>query len=731
MNDKIQLKRGTLANWLKADPVLADGEMALVATNQATPNVYDQYKVGGGSKKFSELPYQGLPCLQELGASTTSPLSQKAITDWINKGYQFREVATPSTNPGTPDGPVFYFATKAGIYANFNSISVADGEVVILQWNDGAWTKKVTGFANQKAVNDKLTDLSNKTEQIKNENVSNEEQSVCFASDDGTKVIHTIDKNHADFTNLHSSGKKVLTEDDTAEYVSKKYVESELGKKQDKVDGLFNKETTDKSDDILFTSDDYDGNNNGELYMKVDKDGVHAKVFLPLSLKEITLSYPKRIFTVFNDFGIDAYDNQFKNMYNASGYHNTENKKIGQQTFPWNINSRSYSIDLWLDNMLSGLTEEPKIGFGKVEGNNKVSFFQHGSKDGGTYINSDTVNGDNTIFELDQTFEVGGNDYSSQTINIKQISVKSSASKGKKCILLPIGDSTVNGTNAYINTPYPTSPYQWWAWTKAYFDMDKIEDAEQVEMKTIGITSANTYDIKLSGLEKNNIRTYGMGIGGSNASTWRAPEMTISGGSGYPNAFMNNGVFSINYFLENWRTCDDNGVRLYTDASKSTTKSEGTSVKGYYDDGTESTFYIGKLVTDTSACDVCLPTHIAIQLGFNGMNFDDYDAIISGDLGYIGKEIVQEMAQSKGYNIKANYNDCGVLMFDKEKQDTHSGGSGCACIATLFSGYFFKQLKEGKLKRILLIATGALMNSTSMQQGETIPGIAHAISIEM
>ena len=75
-----------------------------------------------------------------------------------------------------------------------------------------------------------------------------------------------------------------------------------------------------------------------------------------------------------------------------------------------------------------------------------------------------------------------------------------------------------------------------------------------------------------------------------------------------------------------------------------------------------------------------------------------YDAIISGDLGYIGKEIVQEMAQSKGYNIKANYNDCGVLMFDKEKQDTHSGGSGCACIATLFSGYFFKQLKEGKIK---------------------------------
>ena len=108
-----------------------------------------------------------------------------------------------------------------------------------------------------------------------------------------------------------------------------------------------------------------------------------------------------------------------------------------------------------------------------------------------------------------------------------------------------------------------------------------------------------------------------------------------------------------------------------------------------------------------------------------------YDAILTGDLGYIGKEILTEMALTKGYNIKSNYNDCGVLMFDKQAQDTHSGGSGCACIATVFSGYFFKQLKEKKIKRLLLMATGALMNSTSMQQGESIPGIAHAISIEI
>lgn len=104
-----------------------------------------------------------------------------------------------------------------------------------------------------------------------------------------------------------------------------------------------------------------------------------------------------------------------------------------------------------------------------------------------------------------------------------------------------------------------------------------------------------------------------------------------------------------------------------------------------------------------------------------GRNPSYYDAIFSGDLGYIGKEIVIDILKSKGYNIKSNYNDCGVLIFDKTSQDTHSGGSGCACCGTVFSGYLFKQLREKKLKKILLIATGALTNSTTTQQGETIP----------
>ena len=108
-----------------------------------------------------------------------------------------------------------------------------------------------------------------------------------------------------------------------------------------------------------------------------------------------------------------------------------------------------------------------------------------------------------------------------------------------------------------------------------------------------------------------------------------------------------------------------------------------------------------------------------------------YDAILTGDLGHIGKDILIDLASSKGYNIKSNYNDCGVLIFDKEKQDTHSGGSGCGCIASVFSGYVYKLFQEKKYKKVLLIATGALTNATSAQQGESIPGIAHAISVEL
>lgn len=108
-----------------------------------------------------------------------------------------------------------------------------------------------------------------------------------------------------------------------------------------------------------------------------------------------------------------------------------------------------------------------------------------------------------------------------------------------------------------------------------------------------------------------------------------------------------------------------------------------------------------------------------------------YDLILTGDLGMIGKEIVVELLETRGYNVKNNYNDCGLLIFDCKKQDTHAGGSGCACCATTFCGYVFNQLKARKLKKVLLCATGALMSPTTAQQNESILGIAHAVSIEI
>ena len=114
-----------------------------------------------------------------------------------------------------------------------------------------------------------------------------------------------------------------------------------------------------------------------------------------------------------------------------------------------------------------------------------------------------------------------------------------------------------------------------------------------------------------------------------------------------------------------------------------------------------------------------------------GRNPSYYDAILTGDLGYVGSEILKELILKEGYNLNSNYNDCGVLIFDKENQDTHSGGSGCACISTVFCGYIYKMLKQRKFKRVLLVATGALTNATTSQQGESIPSIAHAVSIEI
>lgn len=112
-----------------------------------------------------------------------------------------------------------------------------------------------------------------------------------------------------------------------------------------------------------------------------------------------------------------------------------------------------------------------------------------------------------------------------------------------------------------------------------------------------------------------------------------------------------------------------------------------------------------------------------------GRTPDYYDFIVSGDLGVLGSRILTDLIWQKGYDISKNYLDCGAMVY-KNAEKEYQGGSGAGCSSMVFCSYFYKKLREKKMKKILLMATGALLSSLSSQQGESIPGIAHAVCIE-
>lgn len=113
-----------------------------------------------------------------------------------------------------------------------------------------------------------------------------------------------------------------------------------------------------------------------------------------------------------------------------------------------------------------------------------------------------------------------------------------------------------------------------------------------------------------------------------------------------------------------------------------------------------------------------------------GAGADDYDMIVTGDLGVIGSDILEELMLGEGYDIRKNHRDCGKMIYDIEEQDVHAGGSGCGCCGSVFCGYVYRELKKHNLKKVLVMATGALMNPMVVEQGESIPAIAHAVVIE-
>jgi len=108
----------------------------------------------------------------------------------------------------------------------------------------------------------------------------------------------------------------------------------------------------------------------------------------------------------------------------------------------------------------------------------------------------------------------------------------------------------------------------------------------------------------------------------------------------------------------------------------------------------------------------------------------DYDLVVTGDLGVLGHRIVQDLFAADGVDMSENYTDCGLLLYDIQQQDMHMGASGCGCAASVLCGYLLRRMNEGKLKKILFAPTGALLSPTSSFQGESIPGISHALTIE-
>ena len=107
----------------------------------------------------------------------------------------------------------------------------------------------------------------------------------------------------------------------------------------------------------------------------------------------------------------------------------------------------------------------------------------------------------------------------------------------------------------------------------------------------------------------------------------------------------------------------------------------------------------------------------------------DYDFIVTGDLGIVGSSLLLDILMKQGVDISPQHRDCGAMIFDPQQQDTHCGGSGCGCGASVLCGHFIPMLQRGEAGNILFTATGALMSPMSLQQGESIPSIAHLVHL--
>lgn len=139
-------------------------------------------------------------------------------------------------------------------------------------------------------------------------------------------------------------------------------------------------------------------------------------------------------------------------------------------------------------------------------------------------------------------------------------------------------------------------------------------------------------------------------------------------------------------------------------------------------------------VKDSMNMGACMAPAAADVIAKNLSDFGyvptEYDKIITGDLGYVGQKILIDLLQGVNIDISANHMDCGIEIYDYEKQDTHAGGSGCGCSASVLCGHILNKIKQKEWKKVLFVPTGALLSPISYNEGQSVPGIAHAVIIE-
>ena len=112
------------------------------------------------------------------------------------------------------------------------------------------------------------------------------------------------------------------------------------------------------------------------------------------------------------------------------------------------------------------------------------------------------------------------------------------------------------------------------------------------------------------------------------------------------------------------------------------------------------------------------------------MDESNYDKIITGDLGQVGSGILLDFMKQQGHDLTGKHMDCGLEIYDNERQDTHSGGSGCGCAAVTLCAHILPELMKGTWKRVLFVPTGALLSTVSYNEGQSIPCIAHGVVLE-